>query len=391
VIGFTKYNSISGMSAHNERACELLHGPATFMDRNGSWTFGSPSVLYMFHRESGKLAQEVQEMFKSMPYYYQLTAGHGSGAEYVMQAEQYYHIGNFENAEIMAHKARYIAKSQNQVAIELCALFLQVRIALLKGDLSYVMDTLQATREEIKARGLYLYFHTWDMCESYVYSYLNRTKEIAKWIVEGDLQDSAIYFPCYAFFNIIRAQALLTSGQYLKVLGLAGEFIEIASIFPNLLGQVYTYIYEAIAKLQLGWYNEARETLCQALEIATLDQLVMPFVENGESIAELLADLDKKGQESEFIAEIFKLSPEIAKKREKMLTQFSHEDSKSLLTEREWAIAELVATGMSNRVIGETLYIAEVTIKKALQSIFAKLNINSRTALTKIVVEQKTA
>ena len=74
-----------------------------------------------------------------------------------------------------------------------------------------------------------------------------------------------------------------------------------------------------------------------------------------------------------------------------MLAQFSREDSKSLLTDREWAIAELVATGMSNRVIGETLYIAEVTIKKALQSIFAKLNINSRTALTKIVIEQKTA
>ncbi|MBP2628241.1 MAG: ATP-dependent transcriptional regulator [Firmicutes bacterium] len=81
LIGFKKYNSLYEMSKHNQRTRELLPGPAEFIDRNGSWTFGSPSVLYMFYRESGKLAQEVQEIIEAMPHYCRLTAGHGSGGE----------------------------------------------------------------------------------------------------------------------------------------------------------------------------------------------------------------------------------------------------------------------------------------------------------------------
>lgn len=391
LIGFTKYNSISGMSAHNQRAWELLHRPAEFIDRNGSWTFGSPSVLYMFYRESGKLAQEVQEIFEAMPYYYWLTSGHGSGAEYVMQAERYYHIGDFENAEITAHKALYIAQSQNQAAIELCARFLQLRLALLKGDLSYVTDSLRETREEIKTRGLYLYFHTWDMCEGYVYSYLKETKKIPAWIVEGDLQNSAIYFPSYAFFNIIRVKALLIGGQYLKVSGLAGEFIAIASVFPNLLGQVYIYIYEAVAKFKLDHHADALETLRKALDIAAPDEVIMPFVENGEYIDEMLAILENNAYHPEFTGKIGRLFSSIKKHKEAMAAKLNRGNGELLLTEREWAIAELVATGLSNQAIGKTLHIAEITVKKALQSIYAKLGINNRTALTKIIVEQKAA
>ncbi len=68
-----------------------------------------------------------------MPYYYQLTEGHGMGAEYVMEAEWYYNQGNFENAEIIVHKALHLSNSHRQHQITICALFLQVRLSLIKG------------------------------------------------------------------------------------------------------------------------------------------------------------------------------------------------------------------------------------------------------------------
>ncbi|SMD03438.1 LuxR C-terminal-related transcriptional regulator [Sporomusa malonica] len=388
--GFSKYNSITGMSEHHQRAGGLLKGPSEFIDRNGSWTFGSPSVLYMFYRETGQLEQEVNEIIVAMPHYYQLTAGHGSGAEYVMQAEWYYYTGDFENAEIASHKALYIAKSQDQMAIVLCALFLQMRLATLRGDLAQVTDILWQTREEIKERGLYQYIHTLDMCEGFIYSCLNQEKKIPAWIVKGDLQDSSICFPGYAFFNIIWGKALLISGQYLKLIGLAEGFIGMASVFPNLLGQVYTYIYEAAAEFKLGRHEDARQTLRQALSVAAPDQVIMPFAENGEYIADMLAQLEKNGHYPEFIGRINALFPLISKNRDAMSAELSSRDNRSMLTEREAAIAELVASGLSNQAIGNTLHIAEITVKKALQSIFAKLGISSRTALAKIMIEQKT-
>lgn len=391
LCSFAKYNSIMEMSEHHQRAGDLLQGPSAFIDKNGSWTFGSPSVLYMFYRESGRLEREVHEIIEAMPQYYQLTAGHGSGAEYVMQAEWYYHTGDFENAESAAHKALYIAKLQDQTAIMLCALFLQMRLAVLRWDLAYVMDTLRQTREEIKERGLYSYLHTWDMCEGFIYSCLNQGKKIPAWIVKGDFQDSSIGFPSYAFFNIIWGKSLLIEGQYLKLIGLAEEHIGMASVFPNLLGQVYTYIYEAAAKCKLGRREDAQKTLGKALAVAAPDEVIMPFAENGEYIVELLAQLAKDGHYPEFISRIGTLFSLLNSNRDAMSTELSSRDIRSMLTEREVAIAELVASGLSNQAIGKTLFIAEITVKKAMQSIFAKLGVSSRTALAKILIEQKKA
>lgn len=389
LCGFSKYNSITGMSQHHQRAGELLKGPSVFIDRNGSWTFGSPSVLYMFYRESGQLEQEVAEIVAAMPHYYRLTAGHGSGAEAVMQAEWYYHTGDFENAEIVAHKALYVARAQDQMAMVLCALFLQMRLAVLRGDGAYVADLLGQTRLEIKERGLYLYVHTWDLCEGFIAAWLNQADKIPAWIVKGDLLDSTIGFPSCAFFNIIWGKALLLGGQYRKLSGLTEEFVGMASVFPNLLGQVYAYIYAAAAKFKLGRHVDALETLRKALAVAAPDQVIVPFVENGAYLAAMLGALAKEGHYPEFIGRIVALIPLFAKNREAMSAAVSRRDNRPLLSEREAAIAELVADGLSNRTIGETLHIAEVTVKKALQSIFAKWGIESRTALAKIIIEQK--
>jgi two-component system, NarL family, response regulator len=62
---------------------------------------------------------------------------------------------------------------------------------------------------------------------------------------------------------------------------------------------------------------------------------------------------------------------------EAMLTE--HE-TKPLLTAREIEVLELLAKGMRNKEIGETLHIAEETARAHIRSIFVKLNVHDRTA-----------
>ena len=57
---FTVYNDIVKMSKYHKKACELLKKPSSIIDTSGSFTFGSSSVLYMFHREAGMLEKEVR-------------------------------------------------------------------------------------------------------------------------------------------------------------------------------------------------------------------------------------------------------------------------------------------------------------------------------------------
>ena len=86
LLSFLDYNRIDAMSQRHRRALERLQGPATLINIKSTWTFGSPSVLYLFWRESGRLVEELAQMDACMPVYYRLTQGHGAGAEHIMRA-----------------------------------------------------------------------------------------------------------------------------------------------------------------------------------------------------------------------------------------------------------------------------------------------------------------
>ncbi|MGR3807003.1 two component transcriptional regulator, LuxR family [Pasteurella testudinis DSM 23072] len=59
------------------------------------------------------------------------------------------------------------------------------------------------------------------------------------------------------------------------------------------------------------------------------------------------------------------------------------------LTDRESAVLELVAKGMSNKQIAETLFISEETVKVHIRNMLRKLNVNSRVAATVLYLQYK--
>lgn len=381
IKSFSKYNDIRGMAEHQARAYELLDGPSKLFDDKNFWTYGSPSVLYMFYRKSGLLEQAVKELLAFMPRYRLITSGHGAGAEYVMLAEWHFHRGDFENAGIIVHKAMQAAQANRQIAIVLCALFLQLRLAFVTGDLEAARQALRQMRAEVEEYGQYQVVHTVDMCEGFIDAYLGREGKIPAWIAAGNLQESRLHFPSHAFFNIIYGKTLLISGQYLKLLGLAGYFHNLAGVFPNLVGQVYTYIYTAAAQHKLWHSREAQAALRQAAAIAAPDGVIMPFVENGEHIGDILADLARDDRYASFANRVNEAYAAFAPKLAAMREAAEAGDGAARLTARELEIAQLAAEGVTNREIGARLYISENTVKMALKSVFEKLGINSRALL----------
>ena len=79
ITSFLMYNDISKMSHFHRSASRQMSRPAISIRNDGGWTFGSPSVLMMFHREPGSLLKEQEEMNECMPHYYKITNGHGQG------------------------------------------------------------------------------------------------------------------------------------------------------------------------------------------------------------------------------------------------------------------------------------------------------------------------
>jgi|GraSoiStandDraft_13_1057314.scaffolds.fasta_scaffold1675432_1 two-component system, NarL family, response regulator DegU len=52
------------------------------------------------------------------------------------------------------------------------------------------------------------------------------------------------------------------------------------------------------------------------------------------------------------------------------------------LTRREYEVAELAASGYSNKQIGDRLNISEQTVKNHMHSVFRKLSLSNRVELT---------
>ena len=147
IQSFLMYNDISRMSQFHRSASEKMTRPAISIRSDGGWTFGSPSVLMMFHRKSGDLDKELEEMNQCMPHYYKITNGHGQGAETIMSAEAHFMRGNFVDAHIALEKAYTQIQGNGQESIALCCDFLAQRLSICM-DIK-MRNTFEERRKEL--------------------------------------------------------------------------------------------------------------------------------------------------------------------------------------------------------------------------------------------------
>lgn len=380
LLSFTKYNNVQEMYQHISKAAMLLKRPANFLDTKSSWTFGSPSVLYMFYREPGTLKEELKKLKEAIQVYKKLTNGHGTGGESIMEAEYHFNRGDFQSAEIFLNKAFYPANRNGQGDIVISTMLLQARIRITKGDYPSALTILKRMRQKMTQKRWYGLMYTIDLCEAFLYSGLKQDEKIPLWVKEGDLDSSKLYFPTRAFYNIIYGRVLLIKGEYLKILGISEELIMEASIFPNLLSMIYIYIYVAAANLRIHRRHDAVAAIEQAIHCAKADKVYMPFVENCDYIKPLLEELYREGICREDISTILELYQSYHVAVEQIIKEYFTE-SRLELTKREKEIALLAAKGLTNKEIGENLFISANTVKMALKNIFSKLSINNRALL----------
>ena len=90
---FAAYNDIKEMHKAYRKAWEIAGRPKEQIEHGAPFTFGCPSVLFMFWRESGELENELREIAEALPDYHRLTRGHGIGADSAMKAEAMFYAG----------------------------------------------------------------------------------------------------------------------------------------------------------------------------------------------------------------------------------------------------------------------------------------------------------
>lgn len=373
IMSFLGYNDIAAMSRLHRSACQKMTRHAISIQKHGSWTFGSPSVLMMFHRETGKMNVELQAMQESMPYYNRITDDQGIGAEYVMEAEVRYCRGEFVDAHIALEKARAAANSKGQQYIMLCCDFLLLRMTLC-GMFPYNKEWYDEKHNKLKRYLDSTLLSVLDGCYAYFCALIQRTEDIPEWIANGDLNSNNLLHPARPMYEIIYNQVLLAKGKFARLLGRDEELMKLCGIYPYTLCTLHLHIQQAAAYEALGKRGEAVLELKAALAIAVSDGCVMPFVENYHYIKELMPYI--QGKYSNFIEQLEKSADKYVEEKDNILKHAVKAPEAKSLTETEYRICELMAAHKTNREIAEELFFSEGTVKQYINQIYSKLGIN---------------
>ena len=371
ILSFLMYNDISAMSRLHRSASKQMSRPAVSIQNVGGWSFGSPSVLMMYHREPGALKKELAEMEECMPHYYKITNGHGQGAEKIMSAEAYFLQGKFTDAQIALEQAYAQIEGNGQENIALCCDFLARRLSL-------CIETEE--RASFAARRAYLlkqhntaWLNIFNATAAYYYALLGETEEIPEIFRTHTLFSVNILVPGKPMIEMVENQVYLAQGAYAKVIGRSEGLLAACAGLQYALVALHLRIQTAAAYAMFGKTEEAQALLLQALQEAEPDEFLLPFVENYRYIKKTLEKLPQ----TPLLARIQRLG-KASEQRQKQLS--THRPaSLAALTEREYEIVKLMASRLRNREIAEKLFLSEGSVKQYINQIYSKLQIEGDT------------
>ncbi|WMJ78236.1 MULTISPECIES: helix-turn-helix transcriptional regulator [unclassified Sedimentibacter] len=384
LMSFSKFNDIYEMSKMHRKAYEMLQGPSKLIVANHSWTFGAPSVIYMFWGEIGKLDGEMKLMDECIPYYSKLACGHGSGAGWAMRSEAFLLRGDDEASEPFCYRAVYAADKMRQDSIFMCAQLQLARIAILRGDTDALIKDMEQIDRKIDSASEQRVQYVRDLCVGFLAVIRGNPDDVPEWITEFRTVPLNLYEVATSFAHIIHLRYLWLSGgmkNRSEIYGLSEEYLLLADKLNFLLTKVYLYILLGIMKQSEGRFGDAQNYMRYALDIALPDRVYMPFAEMGNEIIPMLerAMLIQKYQSG--VKDILKL----LKRQERGVAAINKElyEDDYKLTPREREISILVQEGLNNAEIAEKLFISIYTVKNTLKKVFIKLNIKRRDELSK--------
>lgn len=372
LLSFLLYNRIDAIMVHHQRAWQLMKRPSRMFSPRCASTFGSPSVLFLYYRETGKLEEELSQIDECIPLYARLVSGNGTGQNTMMRAEAELNWGNYDKAEIGAYKAMFEAESTHQTSVEICGALLLSRVALLTGKKDLLPEAQERLVELTHKDDEDISRYTYDLADAYIAMLSEDYDRIRPWLKKGQIDARHLSFLVQPYAYIIYGRYLLVQKQYTKLIGVSQKAISLASVYPNILTTLYIRIYCAAAYEAMGNAKEAMLELKEAIEMGIPDKMYLPFAENYQFIKKILAR--------------FTISPDARNMIEKMAKDLSESlDSIGIagprLTDRELEVLELIKRGLTNGEIAKEQMVSLSTVKKQVSSILQKYGLASREQL----------
>jgi LuxR family maltose regulon positive regulatory protein len=227
---------------------------------------------------------------------------------------------------------------------------------------------------------------TMDAREAELRSILGDIPPATRWAQESGLsvedepnfQDGIRYL---ALAQVLVAQGKQSTGKSLgKTLEFLARLLKMAETAGAIHYVIQTLVLQAMALQAQGKEKQALDPLQSAFSLAEPEGYVRTFIDQGAPMEELLRLAAARGIATEYVNKLLVESG--ARTYGRMAETPSHPYVSILaepLSERELEVLRLLAVGLSNKEIAQTLVIAVGTVKNHLKNIYGKLDVHNRT------------
>lgn len=176
------------------------------------------------------------------------------------------------------------------------------------------------------------------------------------------------------FEDLTLARVLLAEDRHGEALALLDRMLSSARDAGRIGAVVEIQALRGLALYTLDYPDAALGALEQALALAEPEGYLRLFVDMGQPMAVLLKGAGSRGIAPQYVSQILAaLGP-----HEPARLEIEQQPLMEPLTERELEVLVLLAERLSNREIGQRLFISLPTVKSHTQSIYGKLGVHSR-------------
>ncbi len=389
IEAYAVFNDANRMDQCLRTAHTLLGGKSKIADMDKIISFGSPHGLYLYYRDKGKLIETLKTITGMFPFYSELAGGCGKGYDDLLFAEYAMERGEFEKAQLFALRSFYKASSLEQYDVIICAQFCLARLKLAEGEISEAVSIMNLLGQKIASFESPILQASFDVSSAYIGCQIKEMGQIQKWVQNLEIENCPILYHGKGLVYIVCAKYLLMQKEYIRLEVLCEQMVESFARFNNQLGYVHTYILDAIAKYHLYNIAVSEIPMLQALEIGFADQLVFPFAEYGTDIMDLLMEIKKRDTRKDpaFASYLDSVIAQVIEYFTSLKDSIDDTEILSTLSSRELEVLRLVAQGKTNQSIASSLFVAEVTVRKHLTSLYKKLNVGGRAEAVRRAME----
>jgi LuxR family maltose regulon positive regulatory protein len=261
----------------------------------------------------------------------------------------------------------------------------QARLKEAQGDLNGALDVLGEV-ERLSFRGARPDVRPVAALKTRVWIRQDQLAEALGWVREQGLSVDDDLSYLREFEHVTLARVLIaeytnngTDRSILEAMKLLDRLLQAAEEGGRMGSVIKILILQALAHKAQSDISLALAPLERALALAEPEGYVQVFVDEGVPMARLLSEATANGIMPDYIGKLLAVFGTEEQKRED--TSFSPPAQPLLdpLSQRELEVLRLIAQGLSNREIGERLFLALDTVKGHNRKIFGKLEVQRRT------------